>query len=63
MKNTNFTDAEFRERVIKGLDLAYKRLLESKRKTGGYLIISENGQIKKIKASDIKDIVPLKKQP
>ncbi len=53
MKENDITNAELREKIKKGLDLAFKKLLISKRQTGGFLVLSENGIIKKIKVSDI----------
>ncbi|MEO6329704.1 MAG: hypothetical protein ABIO55_12260 [Ginsengibacter sp.] len=46
---------EFREQIKKGLDLAFRKLLKTKKQTDSFLILSENGIIKKIKAVDIKD--------
>ncbi|WP_462255390.1 hypothetical protein [Ferruginibacter sp.] len=46
---------ELREKIIIGLDLTWKKLLESKRKTNSELVFSKNGKIVKIKARDIKD--------
>ena len=40
---------EFRDKVLKGLDLSYQRLLENKRKTNGELVIVKNGKIIKVK--------------
>jgi hypothetical protein len=40
---------EIREKVINGLTKTYERLLEMKRKNNSVLVISENGQIIKIK--------------
>jgi len=53
MKKANRTNSEIREHVRKGLDLAFKKLLKYKRQTDGTFVLSENGVIKKIKASDI----------
>jgi hypothetical protein len=53
MKTNNITNAEIREKIKKDLDLTFKKLLKSKRQTDGFLVLSENGIIKKIKASDI----------
>jgi len=54
MKNNNIDNDKIREQIKKGLDLSFKKLLQHKRQTNGYLIFSENGIIKKIKAADIK---------
>jgi hypothetical protein len=42
------------DKVKRGLDLSFKRLVEQKRKTGGSLVFFENGKVVKVKASDIK---------
>ncbi len=55
MKKGNLTNAEIREQIKKGLDLTFERLLKSKRQTDGIFVLSVNGVIKKIKASDIPD--------
>ena len=55
MKNNSLNNAELREQIKKGLDLTFKKLLKAKRQTNGIFVFSENGRIKKIKASDISD--------
>ena len=55
MKKTNRNNSEIREQVKKGLDLTFKKLLKSKRQTDGIFVLSENGTIKKVKASDISE--------
>ena len=55
MNNLKFNEEEFKQKLIKGLDLTFKRLLEAKRITDGTFVFSENGKIIKIKARDIKD--------
>ena len=40
---------DIREKVLKGLNKTYEKLLEMKRKNNSVLVISENGQIIKIK--------------
>jgi len=45
---------ELRSKILQGIDLAYHRLLTAKQKEDGYLVISRNGQIIKIKAKDLK---------
>lgn len=39
-------------RLKKGLDLSFKKLLETKKKNDGVLVFSRNGKIVKIKARD-----------
>jgi hypothetical protein len=55
MKNTDQNNAQIREQIKKGLDLTFKKLLKSKRQTDSIFVFSENGTIKKIKATDIPD--------
>ena len=40
---------EIREKILKGLDKTYEKLLEFKRRNNGVLVISKNGEIIKIK--------------
>ena len=55
MKKNNQNNSEIREQVKKGLDLTFKKLLKSKRQTDGIFVLSEQGTIKKIKASEISE--------
>lgn len=55
MKKTELSNEEIRERIKKGLELTFKKLLKTKRQNNGFLVLSENGSIKKIKAADIAD--------
>ena len=55
MKKVNQDNAVIREKIMKGLDLTFKKLLKSKRQTDGTFVFSENGIIKKIKAVDMPD--------
>jgi hypothetical protein len=55
MKKGNISNAEIKEQVKKGLDLTFKKLLKVKQQTNGFLVVSENGEIKKIKATDITE--------
>jgi hypothetical protein len=43
-----------RDKIIKGIDLAYDRLLITKQRDDSELVFSRNGQIVKIKAREIK---------
>ena len=52
MSNENIKD--LRANIIKGLDLAYQKLLISKRKENGELIFSQDGQIVRVKATELK---------
>ncbi len=55
MKKTALYNTEIRDQIKKGLDLTFKKLLKAKRQTNGVFVLSENGKIKKIKASDITE--------
>ena len=46
--------AEIKDKVLKGCQLAIDRLLEQKRKTNSYIVISDNGKVTKIKATDLE---------
>lgn len=54
MKKLNIDSEKLKEQISKGLDLSFKKLVKQKQAGNGVLVLSENGQIKKIKASDIK---------
>jgi len=54
MKNRILENADIKEGVIKGLNLTFEKLLTAKRQTNGIFVFSQNGIIKKVKASDIK---------
>ena len=45
---------EIREKILKGIALAYERLVEQKKKDDGELVFSENGKIVRVKARDLK---------
>lgn len=53
MKKNNMDTQKIKEKISKGLDLTFQKLLSQKKANNGFLIISEKGQIKKVKASDI----------
>jgi len=53
MKNSKTDNSVIRDRIKTGLELTFKKLLKAKRQTDGVFIFSENGKIKKIKASDL----------
>jgi hypothetical protein len=54
MKKNDIDTEKLKEQISKGLDLSFKKLVKQKQAENGTLIFSENGQIKEIKASDIK---------
>jgi hypothetical protein len=43
------------DKIMKGLEMAYEKLLDETAAIDGYLVISENGKIVKIKASVLKE--------
>ena len=47
--------AELKEKIKIGLDLTFKKIVQSKRQSNSELVFFENGKIVKIKARDIKD--------
>jgi len=55
MEKTDLKHEELIQKIEKGLDLTFKKLLKSKRQSGGTFVFSENGIIKKVKAEDIED--------
>ena len=42
-----------RNKIIKGIELAYKKLLIEKQKDDSELVFSQNGKIVKVKARDL----------
>jgi hypothetical protein len=42
-----------RTKILQGIDLSYSRLLISKQKEDGELVISRNGKIIRVKARDL----------
>ena len=44
---------DFKEKLIKGLELSFKKLVAQKAKEDGELIFSKNGEIVRIKAKDL----------
>ena len=44
-----------REKIIKGLELSFQKLLKQKQAHNGTLIFSEKGEIIKIKAVDLEN--------
>ena len=52
MTNKILENADIKERVKKGLDLTFIKLLNAKSQTNGIIVFSQNGIIKKVKASE-----------
>jgi len=46
--------SEIKRKFVEGHKLAFKKLVEKKRKENSYLIFSHNGKIEKVSAWDIK---------
>ena len=46
MKKERIKSNELREKIRKGLDLTFKKLLEHKRQTNGIIVLFEKGKIK-----------------
>jgi hypothetical protein len=42
-----------RDKIMKGLELAYEKLLNETAERDGYLVVSENGKIVKVKAKKL----------
>jgi hypothetical protein len=42
------------EKLIKGTRMAIKKLIEERKKENGYLIVSKNGKVTKVRARSIK---------
>ena len=53
MENKNSSTSETIQKILKGLDLVAKKLIESKKRNEGELVIFKDGEIKVIKAVDI----------
>jgi hypothetical protein len=41
-------------KITSGIELAAKRLLEQTKKEDGYLVVSKNGKVVRVKARDLK---------
>lgn len=46
---------DIKEKILKGCRLAVERLLEKKRKDGSYIVVSDNGKVVRVKATDLKN--------
>ena len=53
MKSSSIDPQKLKELLSRGLELTFTKLLKQKQAANGTFILSENGQIKKIKASDL----------
>jgi hypothetical protein len=53
MKNKIRENSDIKERVMKGLDITFEKLLKAKKQSNGTFVFSQNGVIKKVKASEL----------
>lgn len=44
---------ELREKILRGLDKAIQKLIRAKQQEDGYLVISRDGEVVKIRARDL----------
>jgi hypothetical protein len=54
MKKENLETNSLKEKLSRGLDLTFEKLLKKKKAENGVFVFGENGKIKKVKALDIK---------
>ena len=52
-KSETFNPDIIREKILKGLEISFERLVKEKAKNDEELVFSENGEIVRIKAKDI----------
>jgi hypothetical protein len=45
---------EMRSKILQGIELSYNKLLTSRQKEDGELVISDNGKVIEVKAKDLK---------
>ena len=48
------TQADIKDKVLKGGKLAIERLLDRKRKDNSYIVVSEKGKVVRLNAKDFK---------
>ena len=53
MNNSKIDPQKLKGLLSKGLELTFSKLLKQKQAGNGTFVLSENGQIKKVKASDL----------
>ena len=53
MEMTSKERQELGDKIMKGFNLAIKRLIEKTKKEDGYLVISRNGKIEKVSAKNL----------
>ena len=47
---------DMRTKILQGIELSYNKLLSSRQKEDGELVISENGKVIKVKARGLKKL-------
>ena len=50
----NVDPKKLKNLLQEGLEISFKKLVKQKQANNGYLVFSENGKIKEVKASDIR---------
>jgi hypothetical protein len=53
MNKKNIDTVDLRNKILKGIDLAVKKLIRRKQKEDGELVFSKNGEVVIIKAKDL----------
>ena len=53
-KPFNMNTSDIKNKILQGSKLAIKRLIDRKKKEDSYLIVSDQGKVVKVKASNIK---------
>lgn len=54
MSNNKINSNELREKILKGLDLAFEKLLAKKQKEDSEFVFSQDGKIVYVKARDLR---------
>lgn len=53
MDKSKINTSELREKILKGIDLAFEKLIRTKQKEDRELVFSKDGQVIRIKANDM----------
>lgn len=53
-KTNRVSVKSLREKLLKGTRITIKKLIEERKKENGYLIVSKNGKVTKVRARSIK---------
>jgi hypothetical protein len=54
LNNPSHDNNEFRDKILKGLEISFQRLLEFKKQKNSPLVVVRDGKIVKIKVEDYK---------